>query len=124
MANYFADNNIMQNNQMYGGQQSRPANNQGYIPAIPITDQQTVRMYPVAANNSVILIDFNAGKFFIKSTNEYGVQNPIREFDFTEKVMQIQNQQNGGVSREEFEAQQKKLDDLMKLLEDLTAPSK
>ena len=111
------------NNGWGGGVQTQRATNM--MSVVPITDAQTVRSYPVAANNTVFFIDFNNNRFYIKSTNEYGIQNPTRSFTFTEEIQQIQNQTNSsGVSREEFEAQQRKLDDMIKLLEDLTAPSK
>ena len=117
------------NNYFGAASDSTPANYSNYggnnIPTIIITNPQTVNQYPVAANNTVMFIDFNAKKFYIKSTNQNGIQNRTREFDFVEKEPPIQNDaRNSGVTREEFEAQQKKLEDLTKLLEDLTSPNK
>lgn len=117
--------NFYGNNNWGGGNVQNNTPQPMSMSVVTVTDPQTVHSYCVAPNNCVLFIDFNANRFYIKSTNAYGVQNPTRSFQFTEDTPQIQNQQNGGgVSREEFEAQQKKLDDLTKLLEDLTSPNK
>ena len=73
-------------------------NNQ--IITIPVQGENVVNTYPVAIGATVIFIDFNAGKFWIKS-NESGIPSQPRRFNFTEETPQIQN---GGnlVSRDEF----------------------
>lgn len=67
---------------------------------IPVQGENTVNMYPVALGTTIFFIDFNAGKFWIKS-NENGIPSQPRSFTFKEDVPQIQN---GGsvVSRDEF----------------------
>lgn len=88
-----------------------------------VTGMESVMRYPVAPNNTVFLVDFSAGKFWIKEVYDNGIPKPTREFDFKECIKQDQIPQPGAVTRAEFEQQQHKLDELMKMLEDLTAPS-
>lgn len=80
-----------------------------------VNNTDEVNNYPVAAGLTVMLIGFNLGKFWLKSTSTNGVPQPIREFTFTEEVS-VSNNQNGGVTREEFKALNEKLD---KLIQDL-----
>lgn len=122
--NYFGNNmNQSQNgmgNVSYGMNNGMPMQQQPALSVVMITDQQSVDWYPVATNNTVFLIDFNNNKFYIKSKNEMGIQQPIRAFSFNEIVQQMPQQvatNQQMVSREEFE-------ELKKMLEDLTAPNK
>lgn len=77
---------------------NQPMNNQ--IMVIPVQGENAVNMYPVAVGTTVFLIDFNAGKFWIKS-NESGIPSQPRRFSFTEETQQIQNGSNL-VGRDEF----------------------
>ena len=66
-----------------------------------IQDDSIVDRYPVGIGNTVLLLNFNSGKFWIK-TNPNGFPQPPRSFTFNETTpTNIQNG-NGGVSREEF----------------------
>lgn len=76
-------------------------NNQTSIMTIFVSSEDEVVNYPVAAGVTVLLISFNLQKFWIKSTSTNGVPQPVRIFDFKEKV-QTPQVQNTGVSREEF----------------------
>lgn len=58
--------------------------------------------YPVASGNTVLLMDFNSNKFWLKSTNANGIPQPLRCFDFKEEVQEIQNGSGNGVTRDEF----------------------
>lgn len=122
---YYGDNNGQIGG--YGGQM-RVAN--PTLSVAPINDPQSVEWYPVPPNNTVFLMDFNANKFYIKSKNEMGILAPLRIFDFKEIIQQIpqQSQQMAAstntVTREEFEAQSKTLNELKQMLEDLTSPNK
>lgn len=68
--------------------------------------------YPVASGNTVMLIDFNSKKFWLKSTDANGFPQQMRSFDFTEK---IQN----GVEKADY-VTRKEFEELKQLLEDLT----
>lgn len=68
--------------------------------------------YPVAAGSTVLLIDFNSKKFWLKSTDASGFPQPLRSFDFVEK---IQN----GVEKADY-VTRKEFEELKQLLEDLT----
>ena len=48
------------------------------------------RAYPVAAGNSVLLLDSEASVFYIKTTDASGMPTPLRIFDFTERSQQAQ----------------------------------
>lgn len=85
-----------------------------------VNSTDEVTNYPVAAGLTVMLIGFNLGKFWLKSTSTNGVPQPIREFTFTEEIS-VPNNQNDGVTREEFKALNEKLD---KLIQDLGGGSK
>lgn len=127
MDNYYGGNNVQMNG--YGGQNGRMAN--PILSVVAINDPQSIEWYPVPPNNTVFLMDFNARKFYIKAKNSMGIQEPLRIFEFNEVVAQmpqsyqqqpVANQNT--VTREEFEAQAKTLNELKQMLEDLTAPSK
>ena len=72
-----------------------------------ITDDSQVTSYPVAAGNTVLLINFMTQKFFLKSTNVNGVPMPVQaaEWNYVQQpstAQKIQNEQ-GSVSRSEFD---------------------
>lgn len=81
-----------------GPQFNQPMSNA--IMTVPVQGESGANMYPVAMGNTVLLIDFNAGKFWLKS-NEGGIPSPLRTFNFKEEIPKIQNDSNS-VSREEF----------------------
>lgn len=101
-----------------------------YQPVVPQYNQQTVnqqsngivwvqglegaKAYPVGAGNNVLLMDSEASVFYIKSTDQSGMPQPLRVFDYTERSTQPVN--NGDyVTKEEFE---KKIAEIMKEKED------
>lgn len=96
-------------------QQSYPQQTNGSLLAVIITEDQDVDYYPVQAGTTVMLINFNKQKFYLKSRGNNGVPSPVRVFPFKEETPAPQNQ-NGGVSREEFNALSSKLDKLLKEL--------
>ena len=57
--------------------------------------------YPVASGNTVLLMDFNSNKFWLKSTNVNGIPQQLRTFTFKEEIQEIQNGSNS-VTRDEF----------------------
>ena len=104
------------NQNMYNGapMQQQQA---GFITTL-IHDESEVNVYPVAAGNTVLLMKFEGGKFWLKSTAPNGIPQPIREFTFVEeKTSQPAAPQNGNfVTVDEFNKLSTKLD---KLLEEL-----
>ena len=79
--------------------------------------------YPVASGNTVLLMDFNSNKFWLKSTNANGIPQPLRCFDFKEEIQEIQNGSGNGVTRDEFNVLSQNVSSLAesvnKLLHDL-----
>lgn len=85
----------------------------GSIMMIQITNDDEVPTYPVAAGTTVLLMNFNSKKFWLKSTSMSGVPEPLRKFTFSEEVT-AQTAPSNGVSREEFDSLSKKIDKLLK----------
>ena len=91
MANYFGG---------YPAPQYQPQNNNVIV--VTVQGEQGASMYPVAAGNTVLLIDFNLKKFWIKATDINGLPSKFTAFDFKETV-KPQNDTTGFVSRNEFD---------------------
>lgn len=73
--------------------------------------------YSVAPGNTVLLMDSSSNKFYIKSSDIYG-KPTIRVYSYEEEVKDQQKAsdaqvQNDYVSRDEFNALKKQIDDLM-----------
>lgn len=96
-------------------QQPQQQSNNGQLLTVFVNNEAEVNDYPVAAGTTVQLISFKMGKFYLKSTATNGVPQPIRIFRFEEETQAVENQ-NGAVSREEFNALNDKLDKLLKEL--------
>lgn len=86
-------------------------NAQSGLMTIMVSSEDEMINYPVAAGVTVLLISFNLGKFWLKSTSTNGVPQQPRVFEFTEKTT-IQPQ-SGSVTREEFESLNSKIDKLI-----------
>lgn len=97
--------NNMANNQnplMYGNQ--LPQQNFGSFMTVLVQGEAGANAYPVASGNTVMLMDYDSGKFWIKS-NVNGIPQRLRSFSFKEDSQdQQQGQQSTGqtVSRNEF----------------------
>lgn len=100
------------NNLGYPAQNVNPS-----IITVPINDPSQVNNYAVAAGNIVNLIDFNNKVFYLKSTDQNGIANPLRIFDFSERIPEQPQQSSEFVTKKEFEDLSSKID---KLLEELT----
>ena len=78
--------------------------------------------YPVASGNTVLLMDFESNKFWLKSTNVNGIPQQLRCFSFKEEIKEIAPT-TSGVTREEFNVLSQNLSALTesvnKLLKDL-----
>lgn len=86
-------------------------NTQSGLMTIMVSSEDEMINYPVAAGVTVLLISFNLGKFWLKSTSTNGVPQQPRVFEFTEKTT-IQPTTNG-VTREEFDSLSSKIDKLI-----------
>lgn len=86
-------------------------NTQSGLMTIMVSSEDEMINYPVAAGVTVLLISFNLGKFWLKSTSTNGVPQQPRVFEFTEKTT-IQPQ-TGSVTREEFDSLSSKIDKLI-----------
>ena len=105
-------------NNYYGNTQQTPVQNQsqqntGSFMAVFVNGENEVNNYPVAPGLTVMLIDFNLKKFWLKSTGMNGVPQPLRVFPFEEEIAAQASSGTEGVSREEFIALNNKLDKLI-----------
>ena len=101
--------------QMNNQQPPQNQQNAGSIMTVFVHSEDEVIGYPVAAGVTVLLISFELGKFWLKSTSTSGVPQALRIFPFTEETPKQETTVNG-VSREEFESLSQKID---KLISDL-----
>lgn len=86
---------------------------QPQIITVPIRNETEAMNYPVGLGYTVLLLDFDHGKFWTK-TNTTGIPETPREFEFKEIVKQPQavRGDNNIVSREEFTTLSKSLESL------------
>lgn len=122
-------------NQNYNNQPYQNANfgmNYGIYPvqqkgittvAIISGGYQSAESYPVAAGNTAVLMDFNLGKFWLKTTDIYGRPLPMEEYQFFKPTsMQqstkepTQQNQNDYVKKEDFNAVVQMVSELYKEL--------
>ena len=97
-------------------QQAQPQNNG----IIWVQGEQAAKGYPVAPNQSVLLMDSEQIAFYIKSADNAGMPQPLRIFDYSERntnpvpVQQVarQSEQNF-VTHTEFE---EKLDEIKSMI--------
>jgi hypothetical protein len=90
-------------NPMYGGQQNMQ--NTGSFMTVLVQGEAGANAYPVASGNTVMLMDFESNKFWLKS-NVNGIPQRLRSFSFMEEVQEQPKQQTQtvqSVSREEFD---------------------
>lgn len=105
MANYFGGG--------YPPQQQYQQNNNVIV--VTVQGEQGASMYPVAAGNTVLLIDFNLKKFWLKATDINGLPARFDAYDFKEVVKPTQD--NNLVPRNEFDAVKQQLEYLTNLIE-------
>ena len=115
--------NPNQNQLMYGNQ--LPQQNFGSFMTVLVQGEAGANAYPVASGNTVMLMDYDSGKFWIKS-NVNGIPQRLRSFSFREDVQdQQQVQQSAGqpISRVEFDNLAQNVsslsNDVKKLIEEL-----
>lgn len=111
----------MQQPQIQNQQQSNmntPIQNE--LMLVLVKDDNAVQNYPVANGNSVMLMNYDSGKFWIKSMTN-GVTPTITEHKF-EVVNGNQNPPTSNfVSQEEFKALSANVDRIQKIIEDLNS---
>lgn len=116
--------------QMQPGMQQTPILNQqqsamntpiqNELMLVLVKDDNAVQNYPVANGNSVMLMNYDSGKFWIKSMTN-GVTPTITEHKF-EVVNGNQNAPASNfVSQEEFKALSANVDRIQKIIEDLNS---
>lgn len=114
MQGYFQGANAY-NNQWYnpqGVQQQQPSSNS--VMVVFVEGEAGARSYPVAAGNTVMLMDFNSNKFWLKSTDTTGMPQHLRSFTFKEDTPVAANTNMANVvTREEFDALNQKIDKLI-----------
>lgn len=75
-----------------------------------VQGEEGAKAYMVAAGNSVLLMDSETSTFYIKTTDNSGMPQPLRIFDYTERktqqkqAVQEKSEAKDYVTREEFEA--------------------
>ena len=99
--------NVPQNNNqnplVYGNQV--PQQNYGSFMTVLVQGEAGANAYPVASGNTVMLMDFESGKFWLKS-NVNGIPQRLRSFSFVEEVQEQPKQQaqaTSTITREEFD---------------------
>lgn len=74
-----------------------------------VQGEASAKSFPVGAGQSVLLMDSEESVFYIKSTDQSGMPQPLRIFDYTERTAQhseagvVKNATTDYVSRKEFE---------------------
>lgn len=73
-----------------------------------VQGEASAKSFPVGAGQSVLLMDSEESVFYIKSTDQSGMPQPLRIFDYTERTAQhseagVAKKNDDYVSRKEFE---------------------
>ena len=96
-------------------QQPQQPNNS--VSVVTVQGEAGARIYPVAAGNTVLLIDFDSKKFWLKSTDLNGMPSRFAAFNFTEEIKPA-NDTDNFVSRNEFNELKQSIDNQFKNLSD------
>lgn len=84
-----------------------------------VANEQEASAFPVSTGGSVLMMDRNTNRFYIKTVTQNGVLLPMEVYEFNpiKKETTQQADTSNYVTKDEF-------NELKKMLEDLTAPSK
>ena len=93
---------------------------QNELMLVLIKDDNAVQNYPVANGNSVMLMNYDSGKFWIKSMTN-GVTPTITEHKFEVVNGNQKSSASNFVSQEEFKALSANVDRIQKIIEDLNS---
>lgn len=108
---------------------STPMNNQAYnmpmqnatnsVITVPVTNETEVQNYLVGAGNTVIFVDFDHGRLWIKSTGANGVPMQVRTFKMAEvqpepTIAPAPENKELYVTKADFDELKKTIEDLLK----------
>lgn len=98
-----------QNQMMQSMQPQPPAQSQSSV--LWVQGEEGAKAYMVAPGNSVLLMDSEGSRFYLKSTDQSGMPQPLRIFDYSERTAVPQSvpaapqtQVGDYVTRAEFDA--------------------
>lgn len=80
-----------------------------------VQGESGAKSYPIAPNQSILLMDSESNTFYLKSSDQSGMPMPLRIFDYTERVAQPKNEPVNAqpapdyITRQEFEKRLKEL---------------
>lgn len=97
--------------------QQQPQQQNNSVAVVTVQGEAGARIYPVAAGNTVLLIDFDSKKFWLKSTDLNGMPSRFAAFNFTEEIKQA-NDTDNFISRNEFNELKQSIDNQFKNLSD------
>lgn len=101
-------------------QQAQPQNNG----IIWVQGEQAAKGYPVAPNQSVLLMDSEQSALYIKSADNAGMPQPLRIFDYSERntnPVSVQQPEQNFVTHTEFE---EKLEEIKSMIKTTTKEKK
>lgn len=78
---YYGSQNMPQNQPQFA-QNTQPASNSGII---WVQGEAAAKAYPVASGQSVLLMDSEDSVMYIKSTDQSGMPQPLRIFEYKER---------------------------------------
>lgn len=102
---YYGNQQMPQNAPNLASNTQQQINNQ----IIWVQGEAAAKAYPVASGQSVQLMDSEESVFYIKSTDQSGMPQPLRIFDYKERTSErstpaaAKNTNDDFVSRKEFE---------------------
>jgi len=97
--------------------QQQPQQQNNSVAVVTVQGEAGARIYPVAAGNTVLLIDFDSKKFWLKSTDLNGMPSRFAAFSFTEEIKPA-NDTDNFISRNEFNELKQSIDNQFKNLSD------
>lgn len=80
--NYFGNYNY--------GNQMPTFNSTSQLTLVNVKGEEGAMNYPVAAGNTVLLMDFDSNQFWLKSTAQNGSPMPMRYFSFVENTPKVE----------------------------------
>ncbi len=117
MPSYFNTGNYYPYNNYYNNQQTSTTPNSGrfnQIIVVPVQNLESANAYPVAAGNTVLLMDYTGRKFWLKSTGMDGLTQNMIEHHFAVGVHDPGAHKQEYVSRSEFEDLKKAFEEFIK----------
>jgi len=103
--------------QQFFQQFQQPPQQNNSVAVVTVQGEAGARIYPVAAGNTVLLIDFDSKKFWLKSTDLNGMPSRFAAFSFTEEIKPA-NDTDNFISRNEFNELKQSIDNQFKSLSD------